>query len=72
MARTAARNFFRKQSSMLPNLIYDIGMHNGDDTAYYLSRGFNVLAVEANPKLAATATERFVEEKRHELSGWYL
>jgi FkbM family methyltransferase len=47
---------------MLPNLIYDIGMNNGDDTAYYLSRGFDVLAVEADPKLAATAAERFVEE----------
>jgi FkbM family methyltransferase len=47
---------------MLPNLIYDIGMNNGDDTAYYLKRGFDVLAVEANPKLAATAAERFVEE----------
>jgi FkbM family methyltransferase len=45
-----------------PNLIYDIGMNNGDDTAYYLWRGFDVLAVEAHPKLAAVAGERFVEE----------
>jgi FkbM family methyltransferase len=47
---------------MTPNLIYDIGMNNGDDTAYYLSRGFNVIAVEADPKLAATGAERFANE----------
>jgi len=47
---------------MFPNLIYDIGMNNGDDTAYYLRRGFRVIAVEANPKLAATAAERFANE----------
>jgi FkbM family methyltransferase len=47
---------------MLPNLIYDIGMNNGDDTAYYLRRGFHVVAVEADPKLAAAAAERFANE----------
>jgi putative ABC transport system substrate-binding protein len=34
-----------------PQLIYDVGMNNGDDTAYYLRRGFRVLAIEANPDL---------------------
>ena len=33
---------------MIPELIYDVGMHNGDDTAYYLHRGFRVIAVEAS------------------------
>lgn len=32
-------------------IIYDIGMCRGEDTAYYLARGFKVVAVEANPKL---------------------
>jgi FkbM family methyltransferase len=32
-------------------IIYDIGMCRGEDTAYYLARGFKVIAVEANPKL---------------------
>ena len=32
-------------------VIFDLGMHNGDDTAFYLSRGFNVVALEANPAL---------------------
>lgn len=44
------------------NLIYDVGMHNGDDTAYYLNRGFNVIAIEANPILATQAAERFKSE----------
>jgi len=41
-----------------PKLIYDVGMHNGDDTAYYLWRGFRVVAIEPNPELVATAANR--------------
>jgi FkbM family methyltransferase len=44
---------------MHPDLIYDIGMHSGQDTAYYLHKGFRVVAVEANPLLVAQATARF-------------
>ena len=47
---------------MNPKLIYDVGMHNGDDTAYYLWRGFRVVAIEPNPGLVATAAERFRRE----------
>jgi FkbM family methyltransferase len=47
---------------MNPKLIYDVGMHNGDDTAYYLRRGFRVVAIEPNPTLVATASERFCRE----------
>lgn len=43
----------------MPKLVFDIGMHNGDDTAYYLRRGYNVVAVEANPALCTAARERF-------------
>ncbi len=46
---------------MKPNLIFDIGMHNGDDTAYYLYRGFKVVAVEADPDLACAGRERFTD-----------
>jgi len=42
-----------------PNMIFDVGMNDGQDTAYYLYRGFDVVAVEANPALCATATQRF-------------
>ena len=44
---------------MKRNLVYDIGMNNGDDTAYYLSLGYKVIAVEAVPDLVDAATERF-------------
>jgi FkbM family methyltransferase len=43
-------------------LVFDIGLHNGDDTAYYLARGYDVVAVEANPDFCAEARERFADE----------
>ena len=43
------------------DLIFDIGFYDGSDTAYYLWRGFNVVAVEANPVLAARGAEYFNE-----------
>lgn len=41
-----------------PALIVDLGMHDGTDTEFYLAKGFDVLAVEANPSLAAAVKER--------------
>jgi FkbM family methyltransferase len=55
------------QASSVNDLVYDVGMHNGDDTAFYLARGFRVIAVEANPAMAAAAGSRFrseIESKR--------
>lgn len=43
-------------------LVYDVGMHNGDDTAYYLSKGYTVVAVEADPVQAQKGVERFHSE----------
>lgn len=40
-------------------LIFDLGMNNGDDTAFYLSRGYNVVALDANPALCEAAKRRF-------------
>jgi FkbM family methyltransferase len=48
-------------NATLPGLIYDLGMNNGDDTGFYLGRGFEVVAVEANPSLCQLAEERFAE-----------
>jgi FkbM family methyltransferase len=42
--------------------IYDVGMNDGEDTAHYLETGHRVVAVEANPDLAAEARERFARE----------
>jgi FkbM family methyltransferase len=41
------------------NLIYDIGMHRGEDTDFYLRKGFNVVAFEANPHLVGQCKIRF-------------
>lgn len=43
-------------------LVMDVGMHDGGDTARFLSQGFEVVAVEANPQLVQDATARFAEE----------
>ena len=43
-------------------LIFDLGMNNGDDCAYYLSKGYAVVAIEANPNLVQSARERFRQE----------
>lgn len=40
-------------------LIYDVGAANGDDTEFYLKKGFRVIAIEANPVSAAKLRERF-------------
>jgi hypothetical protein len=44
---------------MVSDLIYDVGMHDGRDTAHYLRCGYRVVAVEANPELVAAAEKRF-------------
>lgn len=41
------------------NMIFDIGMHKGEDTIHYLKEGFNVVAVEANPALVSYCKEKF-------------
>ena len=41
------------------DLIFDLGLHMGEDTALYLSKGFRVVAIEANPDLCSSAEQRF-------------
>jgi FkbM family methyltransferase len=45
-----------------PDLIFDVGLFDGGDTAYYLFRGFNVLAIDANPLMIERAQLRFAKE----------
>jgi FkbM family methyltransferase len=47
------------------DLIYDVGMYNADDTAYYLHRGYRVVSVEANPTWAEEARQRFADAVRN-------
>jgi FkbM family methyltransferase len=44
---------------MNTNLIFDFGFHNGDDTDFYLKKGFKVIAIEANPHLVSEGANRF-------------
>src|SRR5690348_15936049 len=39
-------------------LIYDVGMHNGDDTARYLKQDYKVIGVEADPDLVLYVKNR--------------
>jgi FkbM family methyltransferase len=39
-------------------LVFDVGLHEGQDTAYYLFKGYTVVAVDANPAQIAAARER--------------
>jgi FkbM family methyltransferase len=41
------------------DLIFDVGMFNGNDTQFYLDKGFRVVAIEADPELAAAGRARF-------------
>jgi FkbM family methyltransferase len=43
------------------DLIYDVGMHKGEDTEFYLRKGFRVIAFEADPDLVRTCRHRLKE-----------
>jgi FkbM family methyltransferase len=43
------------------DLIFDVGLHTGEDTTFYLKKGFRVVAVEADPELCESVASRFVE-----------
>lgn len=43
-------------------LVFDLGMHQGLDTRFYLDKGFTVVAVEANPWLCAQARRDFAPQ----------
>ena len=44
------------------DLIFDVGAANGEDSAYYLHKGYRVVAVEPNPLSASLLRERFSRE----------
>ena len=53
---------FGREAKSVPRRVFDVGMNNGDDSDYYLSKGCKVIAVEANPLLVQRARERFSAE----------
>ena len=46
---------------MQEDLIYDVGLHKGEDTEFYLRKGFRVVAIEALPALCDIARQRLHE-----------
>lgn len=46
----------------MKKLVYDVGFNVGQDTAFYLSSGHRVLAIEADPTLAEAGRVRFRRE----------
>lgn len=44
------------------DLIFDVGVHNGQDTAYYLKKGFRVVGVEASPEICRVLRQVFANE----------
>ena len=44
--------------------IFDLGAHTGEDTDFYLQKGFKVVAVEANPRLCEDMRSRFATQIR--------
>jgi FkbM family methyltransferase len=47
---------------MSPDLIFDVGMNEGQDSSFYLAKGFRVVAIDANPHLCGKVSiDRFEE-----------
>lgn len=46
----------------MTQMIFDVGMFNGQDTGYYLELGFRVVSVEANPVYVSRALTKFAGE----------
>jgi FkbM family methyltransferase len=44
---------------MQDDLIFDLGMHRGEDTDFYLKKGYRVVGIEADPELAEHCRRRF-------------
>jgi FkbM family methyltransferase len=40
-------------------LVYDVGMHNGEDTSYYLHKKYSVIAIEADVQFVRKAEQQF-------------
>ncbi len=51
-----------KSTPKQQNLIYDVGLHQGQDTDFYLKKGFDVVAFEANPANVEFCQNRFAKE----------
>jgi FkbM family methyltransferase len=47
---------------LVDDLVYDVGLHKGEDSAFYLAKGYRVVAFEANDDLISSCRARFSRE----------
>ena len=47
---------------IIKDLIFDVGCNNGDDTDFYLRKGFRVVAIDADQALCDEVSRRFASE----------
>lgn len=52
-------------SAIQRDLIFDVGMNDGEDTGYYLSRGFRVVGIYADPSMIEVVKSTFPEEVKN-------
>ncbi|OKO87291.1 hypothetical protein AC629_14475 [Bradyrhizobium sp. NAS80.1] len=53
-----------QQNCVREDLIFDVGLHKGEDAAYYLRKGFRVVGIDANPDLIEWNRKRFAGNER--------
>ena len=46
----------------MEDLVFDVGLHRGEDTAHYPRKGFRAVGFEAHPELVDACRERFAAE----------
>ena len=54
-----------RPAELLDDVIYDVGLHIGQDTEFYLRKGFRVVAVDANPAVIESVRARFAKAVAH-------
>lgn len=47
---------------MTKNVIFDVRCNNGDDTEFYLKKGFRVVAIDADKSMCDAVSRRFSQE----------
>lgn len=71
--RVAEPNIADAMSDLLntakdPNPIYDVGLHHGQDTDFYLKKGYRVVAFAETGRRFIAQLERVVTRS---IPGWY-
>lgn len=61
LSAEALRKAFAEARPDMP-LIVDVGANNGDDSDFYLRKGFRVFAIEADPDLVCDLRDRFAHQ----------